>query len=60
MVDKNDLLYAGVEEIKEIQSYLQKLGINVIHDIDEITNPENSICVIRTHGATPQDINKIK
>ena len=39
---------------------LKTLGINVIHDIDEITNPENSICVIRTHGATPQDINKIR
>ena len=39
---------------------LKTLGINVIHDIDEIKNPENSICVIRTHGATPQDINKIR
>lgn len=39
---------------------LENLGIKVIHDISEITEPEKSICVIRTHGATPQDINKIK
>jgi len=39
---------------------LKNLGINVIHDISEIKDPENSICVIRTHGATPQDINKIR
>ena len=38
---------------------LKNLGIKVIYNIDSIAEPQNSICIIRTHGATPEDIQKI-
>lgn len=41
-----------------IEELLSK-GIMIIHDVEEIKNPQNSVCIIRTHGATPQEIKKI-
>ena len=42
-----------------IEELLSK-GIMIIHDVEEIKNPQNSVCIIRTHGATPQEIKKIR
>ncbi|MCQ2958206.1 MAG: 4-hydroxy-3-methylbut-2-enyl diphosphate reductase [Candidatus Gastranaerophilales bacterium] len=58
--DMNVFTFGELIHNNQVIENLEKLGIKVIHDVNEITNPENSICVIRTHGATPQDINKIR
>ena len=42
-----------------IEELLEK-GIEIIHSVEEIKNPHNSICIIRTHGATPQEIKEIQ
>ncbi len=42
-----------------IEELLEK-GIEIIHSVEEIKNPQNSICIIRTHGATPQEIKEIQ
>ncbi len=58
--DKNVFILGELIHNNQVIENLRNLGINVIYGIDEINEPENSICVIRTHGATPQDINAIK
>ena len=42
-----------------IEELLSK-GIEIIHCVEEIKNPQNSICIIRTHGATPEEIKQIQ
>ncbi|MDD3594161.1 MAG: 4-hydroxy-3-methylbut-2-enyl diphosphate reductase [Candidatus Gastranaerophilales bacterium] len=44
----------------QVINQLTNLGIITITNIDEIQDGQNSICIIRTHGATPQDIKRIK
>ena len=58
--DKNVYILGELIHNNQVIENLKSLGIKVINEIDEISEPENSICVIRTHGATPQDIDKIK
>lgn len=58
--NKNVFIFGELIHNNQVIENLKNLGIKVIYNIDEIENPQNSICVIRTHGATPQDINKIK
>jgi len=58
--DKDIFILGELIHNNQVIENLKNLGIKIIHNIDEITNPKNSICVIRTHGATPQDISKIK
>ena len=58
--DKNVFILGELIHNTQVIENLSNMGIVVIYDVDEIFDPENSICVIRTHGATPQDINRIK
>jgi len=58
--DKNVFILGELIHNNQVIENLRNMGIKIINDIEEITEPQNSICVIRTHGATPQDINKIK
>ena len=58
--DMNVFIFGELIHNNQVIENLKNLGIKVIYDIDEITQPDNSICVIRTHGATPQDIRKIE
>lgn len=57
---KNVYIFGELIHNNQVIENLKNLGIKVIYDIDEIIEPANSICVIRTHGATPEDINRIK
>lgn len=58
--DKNVFILGELIHNNQVIENLRNMGIKIINDIEEITEPQNSICVIRTHGATPQNINKIK
>ena len=57
---KNVFIFGELIHNNQVIENLKNLGINVIYDIEDIVEPQNSICIIRTHGATPEDINKIK
>lgn len=58
--NKNIFILGELIHNNQVIENLRNLGILVVENIDEIKDPQNSICVIRTHGATPEDINKIK
>jgi len=58
--DKNVFILGELIHNNQVIENLKNMGIYVINDVDEIENPQNSFCVIRTHGATPHDIDKIK
>ncbi len=58
--EKNVFILGELIHNNQVIENLKSLGITVIQDVEEIKDPQNSICVIRTHGATPEDINKIK
>lgn len=58
--DKNVYILGELIHNNQVIENLKNMGISIISDIEEISNPQGSICVIRTHGATPDDINKIK
>ena len=57
---KNVYIFGELIHNNQVIENLKNLGIQVIYDIDDIAEPDNSICIIRTHGATPEDISKIK
>ncbi|MCR4881147.1 MAG: 4-hydroxy-3-methylbut-2-enyl diphosphate reductase [bacterium] len=57
---KNVYILGELIHNNQVIENLKNLGIKVIYDIEDIVEPQNSICIIRTHGATPEDINKIQ
>ncbi len=57
--NKKIYIFGELIHNNQVIENLKQQGINVVYDIDEILEPHNSVCIIRTHGATPDDIKKI-
>ena len=57
--DKNIYIFGELIHNNQVIENLKQQGINVVYNIDDIKEPHNSVCIIRTHGATPEDIKKI-
>ena len=57
---KNIYILGDLIHNNQVIDNLKNLGIKVIYNIEDITEPENSVCIIRTHGATPDEIRRIK
>ena len=56
--DKNIYILGALIHNSQVIAELEALGIHTVDNLPE--NPQNSICVIRTHGETPENIEKIK
>ncbi len=58
--EKNVYVLGELIHNSQVIEELFEKGIEIIHSVEEIKNPHNSICIIRTHGATPQEIKEIQ
>ena len=44
----------------QVIEYLDNIGIKTVYGIDEIPDNSNGVCIIRTHGATPDTIKQLE
>lgn len=56
--DKNIYILGALIHNAQVIDELEKLGIHTVDKLPE--NSQNSICIIRTHGETPEIVEKIK
>lgn len=58
--DKSVFVLGQLIHNTQVIKYLDSLGINTVNSTNEIPDDPNAICIIRTHGATPQAIKQLE
>jgi len=56
--DKEIFILGAIIHNSQVITELEKLGIHTVEKLPE--NAQNAICIIRTHGETPENIQKIR